>query len=74
MTMALNELNDQMDEISKRMIDIENIIIKGESGNKNVHAKIYAVRKLYLRAELTINRRLLSGKLQKNDITQIASY
>ena len=66
--MALNELNSQLDEISKQMIDIEEIIIKGDYNSKNIHSKIYATRKLYLRTEMTINQQLLSGKLQKDNI------
>lgn len=66
--MALEGINKQMDDISEKMIDIEKSIIKGDTDNKDVHAKIYATRKLYLRAQLTLNQQLLSGKLQQDDI------
>lgn len=60
-----------LNKITSGMIEIEQSIIEGKADYKLIHHNIYQMRKIYLRTEMAINKKILSGQVQKSDVREI---
>ena len=65
---SVNELDTDIDKLSKEMSEVEEEIVSGKADHKTVHKDIYEIRKKYLELEILINEHILSGEVRERDI------
>ena len=76
------DIDKQLHLLTKKVVEVENHIVHDKVGllgggsegvwnSSRVHMEIYNVRKLYLKMELYINKKLLDGSLRESDIKDV---